>query len=87
MFIIFRRWNEVRFWLYKNFDILDRRDKGENLEGKEFDALVSYRYIIIFMSDKENIFSTFRDHVSFVKTHLYSKTLIHRIISICQCDV
>ena len=43
MFLVFRRWNEVKFWMYKHFDILDKRDKEENLEGIKFDALLSYR--------------------------------------------
>ncbi len=43
MFAVFRRWNEVKFWLYLHFDILDKRDKHENLEGKITDALLSYR--------------------------------------------
>ncbi len=44
MFITIRKWQEVKFWLYKNFDIIDKRDLGENLDGKKFDALISYRY-------------------------------------------
>ncbi len=43
MFLVFRRWNEVKFWLYKHFDILDKSDKGEDLDGIKFDALLSYR--------------------------------------------
>ncbi len=43
MFIIFRRWNEVKFWLYLHFDILDKSDRNENIDGKIFDALLSYR--------------------------------------------
>ncbi len=44
MFLVFKRWNEVKFWMYKHFDILDKRDKDEDLEGIKFDALLSYRY-------------------------------------------
>ncbi len=43
MFLVFRRWNEVKFWIYMNFDILDKRDKNEDLTDIEFDALLSYR--------------------------------------------
>ena len=43
-FLAFRRWNEVKFWIYKHFDILDKRDKDENLDGIKFDGLLSYRY-------------------------------------------
>ena len=41
--VIFKRWNEVKFWLYLHFDILDKRDEGEDLKGIRSDALVSYR--------------------------------------------
>ena len=44
MFVVFKRWKEVKFLLYKHFDILDKRDKDENLEGIKYDALLSYRY-------------------------------------------
>ncbi len=43
MFLVFRRWKEVKFWLYKHFDILDKSDIGEDLEGIKFDGLLSYR--------------------------------------------
>ena len=43
LFAVFRRWNEVKFWLYLHFDILDKRDNNENLDGKIHDALLSYR--------------------------------------------
>ncbi len=44
--MVVKRWQEVKFWLYKNFDIIDKRDIGEDLDGKQFDALLSYRYFI-----------------------------------------
>ena len=40
---ISRRWNEVRLFMYLHFDILDRNDKGENLEGIDSDGFVSHR--------------------------------------------
>ena len=49
MFVVMRRWTQVKFWLFKNFNILDKRDKDENLEGIQFDALISYRYVISFI--------------------------------------
>ena len=38
-----RRWNEVKWFMYLHFDLLDRSDEPENLEGMEYDALLSYR--------------------------------------------
>ncbi len=43
MFFVFKKWKEVKFWLYQHFDILDKRDRGEDLSGIRFDALISYR--------------------------------------------
>ncbi len=40
---ISRRWNEVKFFMYLHFDILWSDDSDGILEGKEFDAFVSYR--------------------------------------------
>ena len=40
---ISRRWNEVKWFLYLHFDILDKNDGKEDLRNKESDALVSYR--------------------------------------------
>ena len=40
---ISRRWNEVKWFMYLHFDILDRNDGNENIEDKEFDAFISYR--------------------------------------------
>ena len=40
-----RRWNEVKWFMYLHFDILDKKDGNENLQNKENDALISYRYI------------------------------------------
>ncbi len=55
LFIISRRWNEVKFWMYKHFDILDKRDRGEDLDGKEFDGLVSYRFVVRFLPMENEI--------------------------------
>ena len=41
---ISRRWNEVKWFMYLHFDILDKNDRNENLQNKEKDAVVSYRY-------------------------------------------
>ncbi len=43
VFVLLRRRNQVKYWLYKRFDILDKGCDGENLDGKEFDAFLSYR--------------------------------------------
>ncbi len=43
LFLLFRWWNEVKFWIYKNFDILGKTDKEENLNGINWDCLLSYR--------------------------------------------
>ncbi len=40
--VVFRRWKEVKFLLYKHFDILDKRD-NDCLDGIKFDGLLSYR--------------------------------------------
>ena len=40
---ISRRWNEVKWFMYLHFDLLDKNDEPENLEGMEYDALLSYR--------------------------------------------
>ncbi len=40
---ISRRWNEVKWFLYLHFDILDKHDGPENLANKTTDALLSYR--------------------------------------------
>ena len=42
---ISRRWNEVKFFLYLHFDILDKNDGDEKLTDKFYDIFVSYRYI------------------------------------------
>ena len=39
-----RRWNEVKWFLYLHFNILDKSDRNENLDGKKYDAFISYRY-------------------------------------------
>ena len=39
---ISRRWNEVKWFLYLHFNILDKRD-NEDLTDKKYDAFVSYR--------------------------------------------
>ena len=41
---ISRRWNEVKWFLYLHFNILDKSDRNENLDGKKYDAFISYRY-------------------------------------------
>ena len=41
---ISRRWNEVKWFLYLHFNILDKSDRNENLAGKIYDAFLSYRY-------------------------------------------
>ena len=38
-----RRWNEVKWLLYLHFNILDKSDRNENLDGKKYDAFISYR--------------------------------------------
>ena len=43
MSFVFKKWKEVKFWLYQHFDILDKRDRGEDLSGIRFDAIISYR--------------------------------------------
>ena len=40
---ISRRWNEVKFFLYLHFDILDKNDGDEDLTKKYHDVFVSYR--------------------------------------------
>ncbi len=41
---ISRRWNEVKWFMFLHFDILDKNDAAnEKLSNKEFDALLSYR--------------------------------------------
>lgn len=40
---ISRRWNEVKWFLYLHFDILDKGDKEENLMDKKYDVFLSYR--------------------------------------------
>ena len=45
IFAISRRWNEVKFFLYLHFDILDKNDGDEDLTDKFYDIFVSYRYI------------------------------------------
>ena len=40
---ISRRWNEVKWFLYLHFDILDKSDRNEDLSGKKYDAFISYR--------------------------------------------
>ncbi len=43
MIAIARRWNEVKFWLYMHFDVLDKNDDDlGRLDGIQFDALLSY---------------------------------------------
>ena len=42
---ISRRWNEVKFFLYLHFNILDKNDGDEDLSDKFYDVFVSYRYI------------------------------------------
>ena len=39
---ISRRWNEVKWFLYLHFNILDKQD-NEDLTDKKYDAFVSYR--------------------------------------------
>ena len=41
--VINRRWNEVKWFVYLHFDILDKNDGNENLADKESDAFLSYR--------------------------------------------
>lgn len=38
-----RRLEEVKWFMYLHFDILDKKDGDENLQNKESDALISYR--------------------------------------------
>ena len=39
------RWNEVKFFLYLYFDILDKNNGDEDLTTKFYDIFVSYRYV------------------------------------------
>ena len=39
---ISRRWNEVKWFMYLHFDILDKNEGNKNLSNKEKDALISY---------------------------------------------
>ena len=45
---ISRRWNEVKFFLYLHFDILDKNDGDEDLTNKCYDVFVSYRLPFFF---------------------------------------
>ena len=38
-----RRWNEVKWFMYLHFNILDKNDGKEDLENMEKDAIISYR--------------------------------------------
>ena len=40
---ISRRWEEVKWFMYLHFNILDTSDEKENLRCMENDALLSYR--------------------------------------------
>ena len=40
---ISRRWNEVKWFMFLHFDILNTNDDDQNVENKQSDALVSYR--------------------------------------------
>ena len=40
---ISRRWNEVKWFMYLYFDVLDKNDGIDDLEGMGKDALISYR--------------------------------------------
>ncbi len=44
--IIGRRWEEVRWLMYLHLDILDKSDRDEDLTDMEYDALLSYWYVI-----------------------------------------
>ena len=39
-----RRWNEVKWFLYLHFNILDKSDNNKDLTEKKYDAFLSYRY-------------------------------------------
>ncbi len=44
MISVARRWNEVKFWLYMHFDILNKNDDDlVKIQEFQFDALLSYR--------------------------------------------
>ncbi len=45
--IINKKWNALKFFLFMNFDILVNDDEPENLDDMEFDAFVTYRYILL----------------------------------------
>ncbi len=45
LFVVFKWLHEFKFWLYKNFDILDKNDRKEDLDGINWDCLLSYRYV------------------------------------------
>ena len=40
-----RRWNEVKWFVYLHFDILDKNEGNDNLENKDTDVFVSYKYV------------------------------------------
>ena len=42
---ISKRWNEVKWFMYLHFDVLDKNDGNENLENKKSDIFVSYKYV------------------------------------------
>ncbi len=43
----FRRWNEIRWLIYKKYNMyIGRRAEGEIIDGMVFDALISYRCVI-----------------------------------------
>ena len=42
---ISRRWNEVKWFVFLHFDILNKNDGKENLQNKENDVLISYKYV------------------------------------------
>ena len=44
--VAFKRWNEIRWLLYKNYNMyIGKRGETENIDGMVFDALISYRYV------------------------------------------
>ncbi len=45
--VAFRRWNEIRWLIYKKYNMyIGRRAERENIDGMVFDALISYRHVI-----------------------------------------
>ena len=51
--ILNRKWETIKFFMFMHFDILPNNDGPEILEEMEFDASVTYRYVIFILVPKE----------------------------------